>query len=379
MANFRSRNFHRASPPSHQKLQSLPPIEPNRQIIHIDMDCFYAAIEVRDHPELRGEPVAVGGSSNRRGVLTTCNYQARTFGCHSAMPTFQALQRCPHLIVMPVRSEVYRRESRRIRRIFQDYTQLIEPLSLDEAYLDVSHHPRSAADIAQEIRSRIRQTTGLTASAGIAPNKMLAKIASDWRKPNGQYEVLPSEIDAFMQELPVSKIWGVGKKAAARLAEHDLRTCGQLQQQSRLQLQQLFGKFGSELYELCRGIDHRQVVSNRIRKSMSCERTYAKDLESLEDRQQHAADIFQELSHDLARFKSDRPIAKLFVKCKYSDFTRSSIERSGLPFQLSSFQDLLDESYQRRSDPIRLLGLGVRFVDPENQIRATQQLKFDWG
>ncbi len=343
------------------------------------MDCFYAAIEVRDHPELRGEPVAVGGNSSRRGVLTTCNYEARTFGCHSAMPTFQAVQRCPHLIVMPVRFDVYKAESRRIRRIFQDYTELIEPLSLDEAYLDVSHHTRPATAIAQEIRRRIRQTTGLTASAGIAPNKMLAKIASDWRKPNGQYEVTPSKIATFMQDLPVSKIWGVGKKAAARLASQELHTCGDLQQKSRLELQQLFGKFGSELYELCRGIDYRDVVSNRIRKSMSCERTYSKDLESLEDRQQHAADIFQELAADLARFKSDRPIAKLFVKCKYSDFTRSSIERSGLPFQLSSFHDLLDESYQRRSDPIRLLGLGVRFLDPEAQSRATQQLEFDWG
>lgn len=182
-----------------------------------------------------------------------------------------------------------------------------------------------------------------------------------------------------MQDLSVSKIWGVGKKAAARLASHHLNTCGDLRQKSRLELQQLFGKFGSELYELCRGIDDREVVSNRIRKSMSCERTYTTDLETIEDRQQHAADIFQELSHDLGRFKSDRPIAKLFVKCKYSDFTRSSIERRGLPFQLSSFQDLLAESFERRSDPIRLLGLGVRFVDPDAQIRATQQLEFDWG
>ncbi len=343
------------------------------------MDCFYAAIEVRDHPELRNEPVAVGGRSSRRGVLTTCNYEARSFGCHSAMPTFQAVQRCPHLIVMPVRSEVYKKESQRIRAIFSDYTDLIEPLSLDEAYLDVSHQKRAAPTIAKEIRRRIRQTTGLTASAGIAPNKMLAKIASDWRKPNGQYVVKSTDISSFMQDLPVSKIWGVGKKAAARLASHDLHTCGDLQQKPRLELQQLFGKFGSELYELCRGIDYRDVVSNRIRKSMSCERTYATDLDSIEDRQQHAADIFQELSHDLTRFKSDRPITKLFVKCKYSDFTRSSIERSGLPFKLSSFQDLLAESYERRSDPIRLLGLGVRFVDPDVQIRATQQLEFDWG
>lgn len=342
------------------------------------MDCFYAAIEVRDRPELRGEPVAVGGHSSRRGVLTTCNYPARAFGIHSAMPTFQALQRCPHLVVLPVRFDAYRHESRRIRAIFRDYTEAIEPLSLDEAYLDLSQHSRPAREIAEEIRKRIRHTTGLTASAGIAPNKMLAKIASDWRKPNGQYEIVPAAIPAFMQSLPVSKIWGVGKKAALRLRELGIETCGQLQQSTRLELQQHFGKFGSELYELSRGIDLRPVVSNRIRKSMSCERTYAADLHSLDDRQQHAAEIFHELAGDLARFKSDRPIAKLFVKCKYSDFTRSSIERSGLPFELGAFQDLLAESYQRRADPIRLLGLGVRFAEPEIHIRSLQQLEFEW-
>lgn len=343
------------------------------------MDCFYAAIEVRDHPHLRREPVAVGGRSSRRGVLTTCNYLAREFGIHSAMPTFQAMQKCPHLVLMPVRFDVYKAESRRIRAIFEAYTDLIEPLSLDEAYLDVSHLDKPAATIAREIRQRIRQITGLTASAGISHNKMLAKIASDWRKPNGQFEVTREQTKTFVQNLPVSKIWGVGKKAAARLAEFDIQTCGDIQLKSRLELQQAFGKFGSELYQLARGEDDRPVVANRIRKSMSCERTYTNDLESLDDRQQHAADIFQELSSDLARFKSDRPITKLFVKCKYSDFTRSSIERSGLPFSLSSFQDLLAESYERRSDPVRLLGLGVRFVDPEVQSRSTQQLELELG
>lgn len=294
------------------------------------------------------------------------------------MPTFQAKQRCPHLIVMPVRSEVYRNESQRIRKIFRDYTDQIEPLSLDEAYLDLSHQKRPASQIAQEIRRRIRHTTGLTASAGIAPNKMLAKIASDWRKPNGQFEIKPDEIRQFMQTLPVSKIWGVGKKSAKRLSDLKINTCGDLQQIPKLTLQQRFGKFGAELHELSRGIDHRPVVSNRIRKSMSCERTYSSDLDSLEERMQHAAEIFQELTADLARLKSDRPISKLFVKCKYSDFTRSSIERSGLPYTLDSFQDLLAESHQRRADPIRLLGLGVRFIDPETHIRATQQLQFDW-
>ncbi len=351
-----------------------------RQIIHLDMDCFYAAIEERDRPELRGEPIAVGGrSSSRRGVLTTCNYPARAFGVHSALPTYQALQRCPHLIILPVRFDAYRYESSRIRAIFRDYTSTIEPLSLDEAYLDVSHHEIPASRIASEIRRRIRHTTGLSASAGIAPNKMLAKIASDWRKPNGQFEIAQDEIANFMLGLPVSKIWGVGKKAAQRLAENGIETCGQLQQKTRRQLQQLFGKFGSELYELSRGIDDRPVVANRIRKSMSCERTFPTNLETLEDRQQHASEIYRELSGDLAKLKSDRPIAKLFVKSKYADFTRSSIERSGMPFSLESFQDLLAEAHQRRPDPIRLLGLGIRFAHPDKTpSQAPTQLEFDW-
>ena len=341
------------------------------------MDCFYAAIEVRDRPELRNEPVAVGGLSSRRGVLTTCNYKAREYGLRSAMPTFQAVQRCPHLIVLPVQFDAYRRESRRIRSIFAQYTDLIEPLSLDEAYLDISHLDRPASDVASEVRRRIRSVTGLNASAGIAPNKMLAKIASDWRKPNGQFEVLPDEIEAFMKELPVSRIWGVGKRAASRLAGLGIVTCGDLQTKGRQELLALFGKFGGELYELCRGIDHRPVVANRIRKSISCERTFSQNLETLDACQESAADIFQELTSDLARSKIERPIAKLFVKLKYADFTRSSIERSGLPFALRHFQDLLAEAYQRRSDPVRLLGLGVRFPEPDQLL--PRQLELDLG
>lgn len=346
-------------------------------IIHIDMDCFYAAIEVRDRPELRGEPVAVGGRSSRRGVLTTCNYKAREFGLRSAMPTFQALQKCPHLIVLPVRFEAYRRESRHIHEIFREYTELIEPLSLDEAFLDVSHLPKAPAAIARAIRKEILQKTGLTASAGIAPNKMLAKIASDWNKPNGQFEIKPKEVNRFMESLPVSKIWGVGKKAEAKLHGMCIETCGQLQACSRLDLQATFGKFGGELFELCRGIDDRTVETRRIRKSLSTERTFARNLETLEDCQQTAAEIFDELLSDLSRVKDERPISKIFVKLKFSDFTRSTIERTGISCALPNFLDLLAECYRKRPDPVRLIGLGVRFVDPDRQ--RHRQLEFDFG
>ena len=182
-----------------------------RKIIHIDMDCFYAAIEERDDPALRGKPVAVAGK-DRRSVLTTANYEARKFGCRSAMPVFKALELCPHLTIVPVRFEAYRAESARIRAIFGRFTELIEPLSLDEAYLDVSHLQSGGAAIAREIRAQISEETGLTASAGISSNKLIAKIASDWNKPNGQFEVKPEDIPAFIAALPVGRLWGVGGK-----------------------------------------------------------------------------------------------------------------------------------------------------------------------
>ncbi len=191
--------------------------EPPRKIINIDMDCFYAAIEERDNPELRGKPVGVGGSS-RRGVLTTANYEARKFGCHSAMPVFMALEKCPELLIVPIRFDVYKRDSARIREVFSRFASLIEPLSLDEAFLDVTHNPSPGTIIASRIRQQIREHTGLTASAGIAPNKLIAKIASDWKKPDGQFCVSPADTAAFMKELPLRKIPGVGGKMAAKLS-----------------------------------------------------------------------------------------------------------------------------------------------------------------
>src|SRR5436853_7816833 len=188
----------------------MPSQAPPRAIIHLDMDCFYAAIEVRDCPELRGKPVGVGGARDRRGVLTTCNYEARKFGVRSAMPTYMALQRCPKLIVLPTRFDVYRREAAVIRGILHRFSPLVEPLSLDEAYLDVTAHPGTPGPLAQVIRNMIFQKTKLTSSAGIGPNKLVAKIASEMNKPNGQLEVKPDQVAEFMLELPVPRIWGMG-------------------------------------------------------------------------------------------------------------------------------------------------------------------------
>ena len=349
--------------------------EMERKIIHLDMDCFYAAIEARDRPELRKEPIAVGGHS-ARGVLTTCNYIARKYGIHSAMPTFMALKKCPHLVILPVRFDVYRQESKRIRAIMTEYSDLIEPLSLDEAYLDVSHLDRSPVSVAKEIRARIRAVTGLTASAGVAPNKMLAKIASDWKKPNGLFQIKETDIPSFMSNLPVSKIWGIGKKTNARLQSIGIETCSQLQDLNIIELRNLFGKFGAELYDLCRGIDERPVTSDRIRKSMSVERTFHQNLETLEQCSDMMRNIFQELQEDLFQAKSERPIAKFFVKAKFSDFSRTTVERSGISISEFSAIELLEEAFGRKALPVRLLGLGVRFALPES--RSSRQLEFDF-
>ncbi len=340
-----------------------------RSIIHLDMDCFYAAIEVRDKPELAGKPVAVGGARDRRGVLTTCNYEARKFGVRSAMPTFQALQRCPSLIVMPTRFEVYRRESATIREILHRFTPLVEPLSLDEAFLDVSPRDEDPAALAQIIRTLIFESTRLTASAGIAPNKMLAKIASDWNKPNGQFEIRQEDIPGFMETLPVQKLWGIGAKSAEKFERLGIRTCGELQRCSKIQLHEWFGKYGLELYQLCRGDDRRPVTPDRERKSLSTERTFTIDLTSAAQCEARVPDLFEELVSDLKNTGIEDQIKSLFVKIRFADFTRTTVERAGQPLNMESFLRLLRVGLDRKQLGVRLLGLGVRFgSEPEESV-----------
>jgi len=350
----------------------IPAVKATRRIIHIDMDCFYAAVEMRERPELRDKPIAVGGSSGR-GVLTTCNYPAREYGVRSAMPVFKARELCPRLIILPVRFDLYRAASRQIRDIFRRYTEQIEPLSLDEAYLDVSHLKQRGAEIAENIRAEIRSETGLTASAGIAPNKLVAKIASDWNKPDGQLVVPPSCVEAFMRELPVRRIWGIGPKSAARMNEMGIATCGDLQQFDQADLVERFGSFGFELHSLCRGIDERPVEANRIRKSLSNERTFSVNLEELAEcrealRRQHA-----ELMDDLRAGAADRTIRKVFVKLKFADFQRTTAEMPATQPELGKFESLLKDAWGRSGQPVRLLGLGVRFAETGDH---AEQLEF---
>jgi DNA polymerase-4 len=352
----------------------MPKFVTQRAIIHLDMDCFYAAIEVRDRPALRGKPVGVGGARERRGVLTTCNYEARKFGVRSAMPTFMALQRCPDLIVLPTRFDVYRREAAVIREILRRFTPLIEPLSLDEAYLDVSAHPGEPGALAEVIRHTIFRKTKLTASAGVGPNKLVAKIASDANKPNGQLEIKPEQVADFMKELPVRKIWGIGEVTEQKLRKLGIETCAQLQRLSRFELQEVFGKFGSELFDLCRGIDDRPVEPARERKSISTEETFSLDLTALEQCEEQLEQLFEELMAELAQKATSRVVTKIFVKLKFNDFTRTTVERAGLTPTLPAFRSLLEEGFHRTGKPVRLIGVGVRFADIESKNEAQMRL-----
>lgn len=336
-----------------------------RKIIHIDMDCFYAAIEMRDDPSLADKPIAVGGSPDRRGVLCTCNYEARKYGIRSAMSSAIALKKCPQLIIIHPNMSKYKSASESLHQIFHEYTDIIEPLSLDEAFLDVSNcdqHQGSATLIAQAIRNKIYQVEKITASAGVAPNKFLAKIASDWNKPNGQTVITPDQVERFVKQLPIEKIFGVGKVTAKKMHAYNIRTCLDLQRYSEAELSDFFGSFGQSLYHLCRGIDNRDVQTNRVRKSVSVEHTYDRDLPDLSACEQKLPALLEELNQRLKNH-CDRIIHKQFVKIKFHNFSTTTIECISKEPDLSIYQRLLIQGHARQGSPVRLLGLGVGFDD----------------
>lgn len=341
-----------------------------RKIIHVDMDCFFAAVEMRDNPALCDIPLAIGGSRERRGVISTANYPARKYGVRSAMPTAQALKLCPHLTLLPGRFEAYKEASRHIRAIFLRYTPLIEPLSLDEAFLDVSGSSLcqgSATRIAAEIRATIYRELQLTASAGIAPVKFLAKIASDLNKPNGQYVITPDDVVPFIQALPLGKIPGVGEKTAARLAALGLHTCADIQRYDQLSLLRQFGKFGQVLWERAHGIDSREVCVSRQRKSIGVERTLAQDIFHWEACVEVIERLYPELEQRLAKVSPELLIARQGVKLKFADFQLTTQEHV---WPTLSKNDLLATAKQawleRRGDRgVRLVGLHVTLRDPQ--------------
>ncbi|MDF3932827.1 DNA polymerase IV [Pseudomonas citronellolis] len=337
-----------------------------RKIIHIDCDCFYAAIEMRDDPSLAGKPLAVGGSPDKRGVVATCNYEARAYGLHSAMAMRTAVKLCPDLTIVRPRMDVYKGVSREIHAIFRDYTDLIEPLSLDEAYLDVSDCQQfsgSATLIAQDIRRRVWLSLGITVSAGVAPNKFLAKIASDWRKPNGQFVITPDQVEAFVAALPVKKLHGVGKVTAEKLARLGVQDCLQLRDWSRLALVREFGGFGERLWNLARGLDERPVQVDSRRQSISVENTFDRDLPDVDACLAELPGLLDELQRRMQRLDASYRPGKPFVKLKFHDFTQTTLEQAGASRDLDSYRLLLTQAFQRGERPVRLIGVGVRLED----------------
>ncbi|MEE2763800.1 MAG: DNA polymerase IV [Pseudomonadota bacterium] len=353
---------------------------PQRKIIHVDCDCFYAAVEMRDDPSLREVPLAVGGAGGR-GVVTTCNYKARAFGVRSAMPGSEARRLCPGLVTVPTDMARYQAASKQVMAILRELTDLVEPLSLDEAFLDVSEitdHKGSATLMARYLRERIRKEVGITVSAGVAPNKFLAKIASDWQKPDGLFVIRPEDVDGFVRALPVEKLFGVGQVTAAKLHALGVETCGDIQAVGPQVLVDRFGKQGYRLHEMAYGRDERPVVVSRIAKSVSVERTFSQDLPDRAACESVLAALVADLNRRLARKARQKPIHKLFVKVRYSDFSTHTLER--VREQVSEpaetdYLPLFQELVGDKDRPVRLLGLGVRFRNDEAPV--TQLRLFD--
>lgn len=352
---------------------------PLRKIIHIDMDCFYAAIEIRDNPVLGNKPVAVGGSAEQRSVLCTANYIARQYGVRSAMPTATALRLCKNLVLVPVNMPKYKAVAKRIHEIFHHYTNLVEPLSLDEAYLDVSQSSYckgSATLIAQEIRANIYESERLTASAGVAPNKFLAKIASGWKKPNGLFVIKPNEIDTFVKTLAVEDIFGVGKVTAQKLHQLGYKTCADLQNLTLTELKNQFGKLGEHLYEQCRGIDNRPVIANRERKSLSVEHTFPQDMTNRDLCLSALQILYEKLVVRVRENAPNQSIKNQYIKIKFNNFRQISTEMMTDKINLPMFQAMFLDAHVKVKLPIRLIGVGVHFnnKEPEVIVNAQQSL-----
>lgn len=342
-----------------------------RKIIHIDLDCYYAAIEARDNPELRNIPIAIGGK-NGRGVISTCNYEARAYGVRSAMPTVKALQLCPKLTVVSGNMEKYRRVSQQIHEIFSRYTSVIEPLSLDEAYLDVSGSQLfrgSATLIAEDIRQAIEREVKITASAGVSPLKFVSKVASDINKPNGICVVTPNEIQSFIDDLELSKINGVGKVTLEKLNNLRLFKGKDVKAFDKSSLINQLGKFGNTLWERCNGIDDRPVIVERVRKSVGVERTFLVDIHTIDECINAICNLYSELEIRLKKALVDKKISRLGIKLKFSDFQQTTVEHKYNELERDFFVRLCEEALLRsHGRGIRLVGLSVG-IEPLEKVR----------
>ncbi|MFT6282801.1 MAG: DNA polymerase-4 [Salibacteraceae bacterium] len=347
---------------------------PIKKIIHVDMDAFYASVEQLDNPALRGKPIAVGGSKER-GVVAAASYEARKFGVRSAMASIVAARRCPELIFVSPRFERYKEISEQIRSIFHDYTELVEPLSLDEAFLDVTEnkigHP-SATLLAEEIRYRIYHEVGLTASAGISVNKFTAKIASDINKPNGQKTIPPEDVLDFLKNLQIEKFFGVGKVTADKMKLHGIFRGADLKEKSLPYLRQHFGKSGAHFYNIVRGIQKSEVTPDRVRKSIAAERTFEKDLDSENYMLEHLDKIAEILEK---RIKSSEVKGKtITVKIKFNDFTQQTRSKTVNEY-IDNKEEIkpIVESLIRQSKldkPVRLLGISLTKLNINDKVKS---------
>jgi len=360
-----------------------------RKIIHVDMDAFFASVEIRDNPALRGKPVIVGGQPNSRGVVATCSYEARKFGIHSGMASSAAYRLCPHAVFLPPSFEKYVAVSRQIRRIFLDYTDLVEPVSIDEAYLDVTVNKLGipyATRTAREIKRRIFQTTGLTASAGVSCNMFLAKIASDYQKPDGLTVITPDRAPEILRALPIGKFHGIGRVTEKYLIEHGVRTGADLLQLSREELVQTFGKTGEYYYNVVRGIDDREVTPEHERKSLGTESTFSHDTSDMTELVPFLRGQCEEVAADLK--KHDFAGKTITVKVKFFDFrtitrSRSIAEYTRDPAVIFKVARDLLEHTEAEKIPVRLLGVTVsNFPEPEKEESDSGRMvqpEFDFG
>ncbi|WP_296698661.1 DNA polymerase IV [Algoriphagus sp.] len=335
---------------------------PIRKIIHVDMDAFYASVEQMDHPEWRGKPLVVGGSESR-GVVAAASYEARKFGIYSAMSSMMAARKCPNLIFAKPRFDRYKEISRQIREVFYEFTDLVEPLSLDEAFLDVTENKKglkSAILIAKQIRWKIKEKTGLNASAGVSYNKFLAKIASDLNKPNGQAYILPEDAEEFLEKLPIGKFFGIGKVTAEKMQEIGIHNGADLKQFSLQFLTKKFGKSGLHYFNIVRGIHLSEVQPHRVRKSLSAENTFERDLITNSEIEESLKSINQEL---LKRLKKSGVNGRtITLKIKYSDFTQQTRSKTLDQYpEKETIWEIAKELLDQENLPkaVRLLGLGV--------------------
>jgi len=338
-----------------------------RKIIHVDMDSFFASLEIRDKPELKNKPVAVGGKAHERGVLTTCNYIAREYGLHSAMPTKKALSLCKDLIVLPVDIDKYKKESKEIFKVFKCYSKKIEPISIDEAYIDVTDSGYCESDpekMAYQIRSCIWKDFKITASAGISCNKLLAKICSDWNKPNNQYSLSDDEVFDFIKNIRLDMIPGIGKVNFEKCINLNMKYCKDMYIYSVDELEQIFGSFGANLYNLIRGVDQRDVNINRVRKSISVEDTFLEDIKNVESCIPKLDFLYKKLIQRCKNNEiSQNSVKEIFIKVKFNDFKVISRQFKCSSLNLKSYIQLFNNNINNPIKPIRLLGLGFTLKD----------------